>query len=123
MNNPKINTKVESHAKQQPGTSSQEMSTSKGNIATFIDSWQNFDRAGSCLVSSICKDLTGTQLGIQEDVLRSCLSTMFSGSVSEQVLGYLKEIENLLASVQAQEKTWGDNKGKAQSQVSCYCLC
>ena len=88
-----------SHANQELGTSSEKLGTSTGNMTSFIDAWKNFDKAGSHLVSSICKDLSGSQLEGVEGLLGSGLSTaLFAGSGSEQVLGQLKVLESMLSS-------------------------
>ena len=106
---------TDSHASQQLGTSSEKLSTSKENIAAFIDAWKNYDRAGSHLVSSMCNDLSGSQLEGVEGLLGSSLSmALFSGSGSEQALGHLKEFENTLSSPKPQ-----DHRAKPDlSQVS-----
>ena len=100
-----------SGANNEPGSSSEKLGTNKDNVAAFIDSWKNFDRAGSYLMSSLCEDLSGSQ---PEGVLGSSLSTaLFSGSGSEQVLGQLKEIDNILSRISKR-----DHQGKLNlSQV------
>ena len=103
MTDPKAK-KQQSSNSQRQGTSSKDMGSVKMNMAAFMDSWKSFDRAGSCLVSSMIKDVPGAQLGGQEEVLGSNLAAIFSGSVSEQVFRQMKEIENLLTIVPVNEK-------------------
>lgn len=107
---------TDSHNIQQLSTSNEKLSTSEENLTTFIESWKNYDRAGSLLVSSICKDLSDNQSDDLESILGSSITgTLFSGSVSEQALGHLKELENLMTTPKQ-----SDRKPKCDLSKVCF---